>query len=85
MIGAAAGAFVGIAFALAFLIAGLLDLIGIRAISELLREGWFAWGLAGAAFGGAVGLLREYVADGYTVVASVADGTVVTADDIVIV
>ena len=59
VIGAAAGAFVGIAFALAFLIAGLFDLIGIRAISELLREGWFAWGLAGAAFGGAVGLLRE--------------------------
>lgn len=59
VIGAAAGLFVGIAFALAFLIAGLFDLIGIRAISELLREGWFAWGLAGAAFGGAVGLLRE--------------------------
>lgn len=59
VIGAAAGAFVGIAFALAFLIAGLFDLIGIRAIGELLREGWFAWGLAGAAFGGAVGLLRE--------------------------
>jgi Domain of unknown function (DUF4153) len=59
VIGAAAGLFVGISFALAFLIAGLFDLIGIRAIGELLREGWFAWGLAGAAFGGAVGLLRE--------------------------
>ena len=59
VIGAAAGLFVGISFALAFLIAGLFDLIGIRGIGELLREGWFAWGLAGAAFGGAVGLLRE--------------------------
>ena len=59
VIAAAAGLFVGISFALAFLIAGLFDLIGIRGISELLREGWFAWGLAGAAFGGAVGLLRE--------------------------
>lgn len=59
VIGVAAGLFVGIAFALAFLIAGLFDLIGIRAIGELLREGWFAWGLSGAAFGGAVGLLRE--------------------------
>lgn len=59
VIAAAAGLFVGIAFALAFLIAGLFDLIGIRVIGELLREGWFAWGLAGAAFGGAVGLLRE--------------------------
>ena len=38
VIGAAAGLFVGIAFALAFLIAGLFDLIGIRVISELLRE-----------------------------------------------
>lgn len=59
VIGAAAGAFVGISFALAFLIAGMFDLIGIRALRELLEEGWFAWALAGAAFGGAVGLLRE--------------------------
>lgn len=59
VIGAAAGAFVGISMGLAFLIAGMFNLIGIDALRELLEEGWFVMGLAGAAFGGAVGLLRE--------------------------
>jgi len=59
VIGAAAGLFVGISIGLAFLIAGLFGLIGITALSELMREGWFMMGLSGAAFGGAVGLLRE--------------------------
>lgn len=59
VIGAASFAFVGISFALAWLIAGLFSLIGIDALQEVLQEGWFVLGLAGAAFGGAVGLLRE--------------------------
>ncbi|MCY7271807.1 MAG: DUF4153 domain-containing protein [Sphingomonas bacterium] len=59
VIGAASLAFVGIAFALAWLIAGLFDLIGIKLIKELLEEDWFGWMLAGFAFGSAVGLLRE--------------------------
>ena len=59
MIGAAGLAFTGITFLLAWLIAGLFDVIGIDAIKELLNEEWFGWMLAGFAFGGALGLLRE--------------------------
>ena len=59
VIGAASFAFTGITFLLAFLIAGLFDVIGIDALKDLLQEGWFNWMLAGFAFGGAFGLLRE--------------------------
>jgi hypothetical protein len=60
VIGAASLAFVGVTFLLAWLIAGLFDLIGIAVIKDLLREEWFGWTLAGFAFGSAVGLLREH-------------------------
>jgi hypothetical protein len=59
VIGAASLAFTGITFLLAWLIASLFDVIGIDAIKDLLQEEWFAWMLAGLAFGGAVGILRE--------------------------
>ena len=59
VIGAASLAFVGITFLLAWLIAGLFDLIGIDLVKELLKKDWFEWMLAGFAFGAAVGLLRE--------------------------
>jgi hypothetical protein len=59
VIGAASLAFTGIVFLLAWLIAGLFDLIGIEQIRHLLQKGWFEWMLAGAAFGAAAGLLRE--------------------------
>jgi hypothetical protein len=59
VIGAASIGFVGVTFLLAWLIAGLFDLIGIGLIKDLLREEWFGWTLAGFAFGSAVGLLRE--------------------------
>jgi hypothetical protein len=59
VIGAASLFFTGITFLLAWLIAGLFDVIGIDAIKDLLGEEWFAWILAGFAFGAAVGLLRE--------------------------
>jgi hypothetical protein len=59
VIGAASLAFTGIVFLLAWLIAGLFDLIGIVAIKKLLQKEWFEWMLAGFAFGAAVGLLRE--------------------------
>ena len=59
VIGAAALVFVGITFLLAWLIAGLFNLIGIDVVEELLKEEWFAWMLGGFAFGAAVGLLRE--------------------------
>jgi len=59
VIGAASLGFVGVTFLLAWLIAGLFDLIGIDLIKDLLGESWFGWMLAGFAFGAAVGLLRE--------------------------
>lgn len=59
VIGAASLFFTGVAFLLAWLIAGLFDLIGIEVLKELLQKDWFSWMLAGFAFGGAVGLLRE--------------------------
>ena len=59
VIGFAALVFVGMSFLLAWLIAGLFDLIGIKAVKDLLNEDWFGWTLAGFAFGAAVGILRE--------------------------
>ena len=59
VIGAASLFFTGISFLLAWLIAGLFDLIGIDLLKDLLQKEWFGWMLAGFAFGAAVGLLRE--------------------------
>jgi hypothetical protein len=59
VIGAASLAFTGIVFLLAWLIAGLFDLIGIEQVRKLLEHGWFSWSLSGFAFGASVGLLRE--------------------------
>lgn len=55
----AAWAFVGITFALAWLLATLFNLIGIDVLEDMLKKNWFAMMLAGTAFGGAVGLLRD--------------------------
>jgi hypothetical protein len=55
----ACSGFVGIVFALAWLLAALFDLIGLHFVREMLERDWFAAGLAGAAFGGALGLFRE--------------------------
>src|SRR5262245_35990279 len=59
VIGTASLTFTGVTFLLAWLIASLFDVIGIDAIKELLKEDWFSWMLAGAAFGGALALFRE--------------------------
>ncbi|PQM26609.1 DUF4153 domain-containing protein [Sphingopyxis lindanitolerans] len=59
VIGAAGLAFVGITFLLIVLIGQMFKLIGIDLIERLLNGEWFGWMLAGAAFGGSVGLLRE--------------------------
>lgn len=59
VIGAAALVFTGITFLMMWLIASLFDVIGIEGIKDLLEKEWFSWMLAGFAFGGAVGLLRE--------------------------
>lgn len=59
VIGLFALMFTGLCFIVAFLIASLFKVIGIDALRDLLEKGWFAWMLAGAAFGGAVGIMRE--------------------------
>jgi hypothetical protein len=55
----AGGLFVGIAWLLAWLLAALFQLIGIELLRKLLEHGWYAHVQTGAAFGGAIGLLRE--------------------------
>jgi hypothetical protein len=52
--------FVGIVFALAWLLALLFDLIKIDFLKELLEKDWFWRSLIGLAFGAALGLLREH-------------------------
>ena len=59
VIGAAGLAFVGASFLLGFLISQLFHLIGIDVVKQLMESEWFDWMLAGAAFGAAVGILRE--------------------------
>ncbi|WP_235302845.1 DUF4153 domain-containing protein [Sphingopyxis sp. MWB1] len=59
VLGAASLAFVGVTFLLTMLIGQMFKLIGIHLIFDLLNDQWFGWMLAGAAFGGAFGLLRE--------------------------
>ncbi len=59
VIGTTSLLFVGLTFLMTALVAGLFDVIGLDFLKELMNEGWFAWMLAGAAFGGAVGVLRE--------------------------
>ncbi|MDB5705668.1 MAG: hypothetical protein JWN66_2784 [Sphingomonas bacterium] len=51
--------FVGVVFLLAWLLAALFDLIGLHVVREMLERHWFSAALAGAAFGGALGLFRE--------------------------
>ena len=59
IIGAASLAFTGLTFLMAFLLASLFDAIGISFLRDLFDEGWFAWMIAGAAFGAASATLRE--------------------------
>jgi hypothetical protein len=59
VLGAAALVFIGLCFAMLALIGGLFSLIGIEFVAKLFERGWFMLSLAGAAFGAAVGLLRE--------------------------
>ncbi|GGA38564.1 DUF4153 domain-containing protein [Sphingomonas psychrolutea] len=51
--------FVGVVFALAWLLAALFDLIGLHFLRDLLRHSWFNALLFGGGFGAALGLLRE--------------------------
>jgi len=59
VLGAAGLAFTGVTFLLVLLIGEMFNVIGITLIRDLFNGEWFPWMLAGAAFGGAVGLLRE--------------------------
>ncbi|WP_353204430.1 DUF4153 domain-containing protein [Sphingomonas sp.] len=51
--------FVGVEFALAWLLAALFDLIGLHFLRDLLQHNWFIALLFGGGFGVALGLLRE--------------------------
>jgi hypothetical protein len=59
VLGAAACAFVGATILLTVLLAQLFHLIGLDFLRDLMSETAFMWSLAGSAFGGAVGLLRD--------------------------
>lgn len=52
--------FVGITWALAWLLASLFKLIELNFLEKLLMEEWFARCLIGLAFGAGLGLLREH-------------------------
>lgn len=51
--------FVGVVFAMAWLLAALFNLVRIDFLEKLLQKDWVIALLIGAAFGGAVGLMRE--------------------------
>lgn len=55
----AALGFTLLSYALVHLLAQLFSLIGIDLLKDLLRKNWFGWLIAGGAFGGGIGLLRD--------------------------
>lgn len=55
----ASWAFVAATYLLLHMLGSLFELIGIGLLSSLLGKNWFSYTVAAAAFGGAVGLLRE--------------------------
>jgi hypothetical protein len=57
--GAGALAFTGISWALLALLANLFELIGIDLLMDAIDEEWFGWTFSGAAFGAALGTLRN--------------------------
>ncbi|WP_165356599.1 DUF4153 domain-containing protein [Sphingosinicella sp. BN140058] len=59
ILGLAACAFVLVAILLTVLLAALFALIGLDALQTLIEKGWLLAAIACAAFGGAIGLLRD--------------------------
>lgn len=59
VIGGASLLFTLLSLALAWLVAALFDAIGINALKKMMETGWFVALLLGAAFGGAMALLRD--------------------------
>jgi hypothetical protein len=57
--GGGALAFTGLTFAMTAVLAALFHLLKIDFLKDLLEDGWFDWTLAGAAFGAALGVLRN--------------------------
>ncbi|MXP10210.1 DUF4153 domain-containing protein [Pseudoblastomonas halimionae] len=51
-------AFLGLSWIVLWLVARLLDLVGIP-LDELIQQDWFGWTFSGAAFGAALGVLRN--------------------------
>ncbi|MBX7483214.1 DUF4153 domain-containing protein [Qipengyuania qiaonensis] len=56
---AGAMAFVGLSWSLLFLLSQLFVAIEINLLEELIEESWFGWTFSGAAFGAALGVLRN--------------------------
>ncbi|HSG35124.1 MAG TPA: DUF4153 domain-containing protein, partial [Sphingomonadaceae bacterium] len=52
-------AFVGLTWLMTLLLASLFQLLKIDFLMDLIEEGWFGWMLSGAAFGAALGVLRN--------------------------
>ena len=57
--GAGALAFTGLSWLMLLLLDQLLQLVGIDVIQQLMRAEWFGWVWSGAAFGTALGVLRN--------------------------
>lgn len=57
--GAGALAFTGLSWLLLLVLAALFGLLKIDLLQALMEEGWFGWMFSGAAFGGALGVLRN--------------------------
>ncbi|WP_370189684.1 DUF4153 domain-containing protein [Qipengyuania sp.] len=56
---AGALAFVGVSWLLLFLLSALFSAIAIDLLEHLIEQGWFGWSFSGAAFGAALGVLRN--------------------------
>ena len=52
-------AFVGASWLVLAVLAALFNLLKIDLLEELMGEGWFGWSFSGAAFGAALGVLRN--------------------------
>ncbi len=59
--GAGALAFTGLTWLLLFILGELFALLKIELLKDLLEEGWFGWTISGAAFGAALGVLRNHL------------------------
>jgi len=54
-------AFVGATWVMLFVLGALFSLIQIDLLRDAMNEGWFGWTVSGAAFGAALGVLRNHL------------------------